>query len=135
MSSGSTNRNGTGKAQVRDWIDAEVRKQLGEYLNSVDMQEKRKANNVRAYAVVFVGSRKILFVEMDANGHWTDTCVQLAEKPASTRTAGDGGEVRRLAEWIAPGHWRVWVGGDILVHGIGSINTMEDHNPRTFMLV
>lgn len=80
--SGDQFRSGT----IRNWIDGKrkdsisgsVRKQLQSYIKGSTVQKEIADKNFRAFAVVIVGSRKILVREMDRDGNWVGD-FKLAE--------------------------------------------------------
>ena len=72
---GDPSRPGT----IEDWIDGDnhenkdygvVREQLRSYITSYTIQKKIVGKNLRAFAVVIVGSRHILMREMGSDGKW-----------------------------------------------------------------
>jgi len=80
---GNKFRSGT----IRNWIDGNrksgssktVREQLRSYIIGPTIQEEITDKNFRAFVVVIIGSRQILFREMGSDGMWVGE-FQLALK-------------------------------------------------------
>ncbi|KAF8535948.1 hypothetical protein BDD12DRAFT_318684 [Trichophaea hybrida] len=53
--------------------------QINDCINSYELKQTVRRKNFRAYSVVFIGSRKIVFGEVGADGKWTEEGFQLAE--------------------------------------------------------
>jgi len=66
------------KGTIREFAET-IRPQINDYIESYELKQTVKRKDFRAYSVVFIGSRKILFGEVGADGKWTEDGFQLAE--------------------------------------------------------
>ena len=67
------------RGKIIEWLDRDVHRELAKYVESEEIKNKVGKKKIRAFSVTFVGSRKIIFGEVEVAGGWKNG-LQLAGK-------------------------------------------------------